>query len=127
MLFDTDVLIWIQRGNEAAAKMFQSALDRYLSVQSYMELLQCAPSKKHLKIMKDFLREFEVQLLPFNENIGHRAAIYIEEYSLASGIRAGDAVIAATAIEFDQILVTANAKHFKPIATLHLKILHPHK
>ena len=77
--------------------------------------------------MKDFLREFEVQLLPFNENIGHRAAIYIEEYSLASGIRAGDAIIAATAIEFDQILVTANAKHFKPIATLHLKILHPHK
>jgi len=42
MIFDTDILIWVQRGNEKAARLIEKTEDRYLSIQSYMELLQGA-------------------------------------------------------------------------------------
>jgi predicted nucleic acid-binding protein len=40
-------------------------------------------------------------------------------------MRAGDAIIAATAVENYIPLVTANKKHFKDIAGLELKIFTP--
>jgi len=125
MLFDTDVLIWSQKGNHHAAKLIENDSSRHLSVQSYMELLQCARNKNDLRIIREFLHDFEFTILPFTENIGHRAAIYIEEYSLSSGMRCGDAIIAATAVEENHILCTANQKHFKTIKDLQLKILKP--
>jgi len=45
MLFDTDVLIFVQRGNVKAAALVESAEHRYISTQTYMELLQCAKNK----------------------------------------------------------------------------------
>ncbi len=64
-------------------------------------------------------------VLPLTENIGHRALIYIEEYTLSSGLRAGDAIIAATAIENNMTLVSSNAKHFRVIKDLKLKVFKP--
>ena len=125
MLFDTDILIWIQKGNQKAAKMFEEADVRYISLQTYMELLQCAPSKKHLRVIKSFLNTFNVTVLPLTEEIGHRAAVYVEEYTCAYGVRAGDALIAATASEHELVLVTSNEKHFKPIQSLQLKVFKP--
>ena len=63
--------------------------------------------------------------LSLSENIGHRALIYIEEYSLSHGLRAGDAIIAATAAENNLTLVSGNAKHFRPIKELKLKVFRP--
>lgn len=50
---------------------------------------------------------------------------YIEEYTLSSGLRAGDAIIAATAVENNMTLISSNAKHFKPIKELKLKVFRP--
>ena len=125
MLFDTDIFIWVQRGNVKAAKLMETVEERSLSVQTYMELLQGAQNKKqHLQI-KDFLMTFNFRVLPFTENIGHRACVYLEEYTLSSGIRAGDAIVAATATENNLTLVSSNAKHFRPIKELKLKIFKP--
>lgn len=125
MLFDTDILIWIQRGNPKAAKCLSEENERKISVQTYMELFQCAQSKEQHRIVKDFLHEFDFQVIPFTENIGHRAAIYIEEYTLSSGLRAGDALVAATAVENNLTLATSNKKHFKSIHDLNLFIFSP--
>jgi len=125
VLFDTDIFIWAQRGNAKAAQCFQKADTRSLSVQTYMELLQCAQNKEQHLLVKDFLSECGFGILPLTENIGHRAAIYIEEYGLSSGLRAGDAIIAATATENNLELMTSNLKHFRSIQDLKLKPFRP--
>ena len=125
MIFDTDIFVWTQRGNEKAAKLMEKAQDKYLSVQTYMELLQCAKNKTQHKHIKDFLSSFGFTALPLTENIGHRASIYIEEYTLSSNLRSGDAIIAATAVENNLPLVSSNVKHFKAIKELQLKVFKP--
>lgn len=125
MLFDTDILIWVQRGNPKAASLVDQTSDRQISVQTFMELLQGAQSKNQQVQTKKFLQEYDFEVLPFTERIGHRASIYVEEYSLASGLRAGDAVIAATAVESSLVLSTANRKHFRAINELQLRIFKP--
>jgi predicted nucleic acid-binding protein len=125
MIFDTDIIIWMQRGNEAAAEWIDSAEVRYISIQSYMELIQNADNKRRLREIRDFISEFNFTILPLTERIGHRASIYVEEYSLSNGIQAGDAIIAATAKENNLTLASANAKHFKPIKDLDLKVFKP--
>lgn len=129
MLFDTDIFIWIQRGNIKAARLIEKEDERLLSVQSYMELLQCAQNKKQNDNIKSFLKDFGFHVLPLSEreNIGHRAAIYIEEYSLPHGLRAGDAIIAATATENNAMLCSSNVKHFQAIKELKLKSFKPWK
>ena len=125
MLFDTDILIWIQKGNAKAANLVTNENSRYISIQTYMELFQCARSKKEHKIVRNFLQEMEFIVLPFTENIGHRAAVYIEEYTLSSGLRSGDAIIAATSIENNLVLSTGNQKHFKAIKDIQIKVFRP--
>jgi len=99
--------------------------ERYLSVYSYIELLQSAKNKQQHDYTNDFLSSFGFVVLPLSENIGHRALIYIQEYALSHGLRAGDAIIAATAAENIMTLVSSNAKHFKRIKELKLKIFTP--
>jgi predicted nucleic acid-binding protein len=125
VIFDTDILIWVQRGNRNAARLIDSAEDRYLSIQSYMELLQGAKNKLQHKNVKDFISDFGFSVLPLSENIGHRALIYVEEYALSSGMRAGDAIIAATAVENNLTMVSSNAKHFKVVKELQLNVFKP--
>ena len=125
MIYDTDILIWVQRGNEKAAKLIDKDEDKYLSIQSYMELLQGAKNKAHHKYVKDFISEFQFSILPLTENIGHRALIYVEEHALSSNMRAGDAIITATAVENNMTLVSSNVKHFKVVKDLQLKAFKP--
>ena len=125
MLFDTDIFIWVQRGNSKAARLINRSEERYLSVYSYIELLQSAKNKQQHDYINDFLSSFGFVVLPLSENIGHRALIYIEQYTLSHGLRAGDAIIAATAAENKMTLVSSNAKHFKPIKKLKLKVFIP--
>ena len=121
MLFDTDLFIWMQRGNAKAARLVDQEEERLLSVQTYMELLQGAANRQQHQYVKGFLKDFGFRTLPLTENIGHRAAVYVEEYALSHALRAGDAIIAATATENDLTLCTSNAKHFRAVRDLRLR------
>jgi len=125
MIFDTDILIWVQRGNTRAADLIDKTKERFLSVQTYMELLQNAQDKGQHRLVRRFVADFGFTVLPLTENIGHRALVYVEEYGLASGMRAGDAIIAATATENGMSLSSGNAKHFRAVRELDLKIFKP--
>ena len=125
MLFDTDILIWIQRGNVKAAHLVDRTDERLISVQTFMELLQAARDKRQHAIIKRYLQDLSFSVLPLTENIGHRALVYVEEYGLSSGMRAGDAVVAATATESGLTLATGNARHFRPVKGLALRIFRP--
>ena len=125
MLFDTDILVWIQRGNHRAAALIDREEERCISVLTYMELLQGAREKRQHEYILDFLSEYGFRILPLSENIGHRAAIYIEEYSLSHGLRAGDAIIAATAADNHLTLCTSNLRHYRPIKELKLRVFRP--
>jgi hypothetical protein len=125
MIFDTDIFIWAQRGNEKAAKLFEKEEEKCLSVLTYMELLQNAKNKTQHKYTKDFLTVFGFMVLPLTENIGHRASIYVEEYTLSSSLGSGDAIIAATAVENNMVLASSNVKHFRVIKELQLKAFKP--
>lgn len=122
MIFDTDIFIWVQRGNSRAAALMEGTKDRFLSVQTYMELLQFAKDKQQQRLVKRFISDIRFTVLPLTENIGHRALVYVEEYGLSSGMRAGDAIIAATATENGMPLSTGNAKHFKSVKELELHV-----
>lgn len=124
MLFDTDVIIWLTRGNEKAARAVDGASQRYISIMSRMELLQGARDKAHLSRVESFIAEYDFVVLPLTDNIGHRALIYIEEYSLAHGLRANDAIIAATATENNLPLCSSNVKHYNSIKDLKFHPLH---
>lgn len=125
MIFDTDILIWIQRGHVRAADLVGGSLARKISLQSYLELIQYSKNKLQQAHTRAFLKEADFEILPLTENIGHRAVVYLEEYGLSSGLGAGDALIAATATEMGEVLCTSNGKHFRNIRELRLKIFRP--
>jgi predicted nucleic acid-binding protein len=125
MLFDTDILIWYLRANSKAAQAIENAVERSISVISYMELLQGARDKKEIKIIRDFLKDSGFSIIPLTENISHRASVYMEEYCLKVQMSLADALIAATATENNIQLYTGNNKHYKPVKELKLKIFKP--
>ena len=125
MIFDTDVVIWVFRGHEGAAKLVESIDDRQISIVTYMEFIQGVRNRQELKKIKDFLTDHAFQTLPLTENIGHRASVYMEEYTLKTALYLADALIAATAIEHHLILCTANRKHYHQINELNLEIFRP--
>ena len=49
----------------------------------------------------------------------------MEQYTLSSNMRSGDAIIAATAVENNMILASSNVKHFKVVGDLQLKLFKP--
>ncbi len=125
MIFDSDILIWLSRGNTKAAKLIDGAPERFVSILTRMEVLQGARDRAHLAQMNVFFKEYDFVVLPLTENIGHRALIYIEEFSLSHGLRATDAIIAATAAENNLSLASGNIKHYKAIKDLKFRPFHP--
>ena len=125
MLFDTDVLVWVLRGNLNAAKIVEASKDRHVSIVTYMELLHGARDRREVKKIKTFLNDLAFVMMPLSENIGHRASIYIEEYGLKVSMCMADALLAATAVESGHTLCTANRKHYSSIGELDLRVFRP--
>jgi len=125
MLFDTDLLIWVFRGNAKAARRIEESPARNVSVVTLMELLQGARDRREVRLIKKFLADLGFRTIPLSENIGHRAVIYMELHAPKSGLRLADALIAATAVENNFALLSGDLRHYRALADLNLVTFRP--
>ena len=125
MLIDTDVLIWMTRGHVGAATKLQNLLPWRISAVTYMELLQGCRNKQELARIKKGLAMCNTDVLPITEAISNKAMELVEQYALSHSLQLGDALIAATALEHDMAVLTANAKHFGAVDQLKLEAFKP--
>jgi predicted nucleic acid-binding protein len=119
VIFDTDVLIWVLRGNQKAAAIVLEEGARAISIVSSMELLQGARNKEDMAVIRKFLAGFEP--IPLSAEISYRAMLYVEQHTLRTSLSAMDALIAATAVERQQVFCSGNVKHYAGIEGLDLR------
>ncbi|MCZ6830126.1 MAG: type II toxin-antitoxin system VapC family toxin [Gammaproteobacteria bacterium] len=125
MQIDTDVLIWLFRGRNSAQRAIDKCQSVELSAITYMELVQGMRNKEEFRLLRQTIHECEWEILPLNENISHRATVYIENYALSHGLQLADALIVASAVECGSALMTANVKHYKVIPEVELARYRP--
>jgi predicted nucleic acid-binding protein len=113
MLIDTDVLIWCLRGNAKALKAVESLRDRSISQVTRMELVVGCRSKTEIRLLKRFLVDISINMIPISAEIGGRADVFLEEKHLSHGVGLADALIAATATIQGLPILTGNIKHFR--------------
>lgn len=109
------------RGHVGAATRLQTVSPWQISAETYMKLAQGCRNKSELNKIKKGLALCKTEVLAITEEISDRAMHLIERHALSHGIQLADALIAATAIEHELTVLTANAKHFKAITGLKLE------
>ena len=124
-LVDTDVLIWNFRGDRLAAQLLDAAPGVGLSSVTYMELVQGMRNKRELQRLRQALHYWQARVLPVTEGISARAVFLVEEFALSHSLQLADALIAATAIDHGEPLVTANDRHYRHIPDLEIELFRP--
>jgi predicted nucleic acid-binding protein len=125
MLVDTDVLIWHLRGYPQATRRLDELGALTLSAVSYLEVLQGMRNKAELVAVKKMLQHRAATLLLVSEAITQRAIELMEPLTLSHGLQMGDALIAATALEHQLPVLTANVKHFSAVKELKVEAFVP--
>lgn len=118
MLIDTDILIFSFRGNAKAIYLIDSLNEKFISIVTYMEILQGMRNKHELNKFIKYLDKYHFQVLPLNEEIGKNTLSLIQEYTLSHHMQMADALIASTAIFYDKTLISVNARHYQFIPNL---------
>jgi predicted nucleic acid-binding protein len=125
VVIDSDVLIWYLRGNRNAQNAINKNIPFKISVINYMELIQGMKDKRELKLLQKYLRKWSVEILQINESISTRAMFLVEAYFLSHTLEIEDAIIAATTLENQEVLLTANDKHYKFIPNIQITKFKP--
>ncbi len=125
MIIDTDVLIWYLRGNEKAYEIVEELHNFYLSVVTYMELVQGMRSKKELNKLRKALHIWNAKILYISEEVSAKAMFYVEQHFLSHSMQLADALIGATAIAYGVPILTGNDKHYKVMKNLQIKRFRP--
>ncbi|MBS0616803.1 MAG: type II toxin-antitoxin system VapC family toxin [Spirochaetes bacterium] len=125
MLIDSDVIIWSLRGNAKARNLIQAQVPFQISVVTYMEIVQGMRNTSELKIFVGQLKKWSVATIQIDRDISARAMLFVEDYFLSHKMLIADALIAATAIEMQETLLTANTKHYRHIKNLKMVSFRP--
>lgn len=126
MLLDSDVMIWAFRNEPAALLELARDEKPMMSVVTLMEVMQGVGSAAEQRATRTFIASFGIEIIPLSASIGDRAAKLIDQYAMGHGLRALDALIAATALELDLPLISGNRKHFAVIGKLNYTQFTPH-
>jgi len=125
MLIDTDVLIWYMKGNSQAFNIIENLSGFYMSVISYMELVQGMRNKIEFTELRKALRTWNTKILFVSEEISAKAMFYVEKHYLSHSLEIADALIAATAVANQLPILTGNDKHYKMIKELRVRQFRP--
>ena len=113
------------KGNENAYKTIESMPPFYISVITYMELIQGMRGKNELNSLRQALFDWDATILYISEEISAKAMFLVEEHFLSHSVQLADALIGATAVAYGLPLLTGNAKHYKVMKNLQLKKFQP--
>ena len=125
MLVDTDVLIWYLKGNENAYQVIENSSNFFISVVTYMELVQGMRNKKELNNLRKALHIWNAKILYISEEISAKAMFYVEQHFLSHSMQLADALIGTTAIAYGNPVLTGNDKHYKVLKDLRIKRFRP--
>ena len=125
LMIDSDVLIWYMRGNPKAYNVIEDQYGFFISVVSYMELVQGMQNKGELTLLRKTMRNWNAKILYINEDISTKAMFFVEQHFLSHSIVLADALIGATAISNGLKLLTSNIKHYKILKNIELEVFKP--
>lgn len=119
ILLDTTVIVNYLQGDTQTVIYFNNLPSiPTISIITEAEIYQGAKNNLELKKWGKFISN--LKLLPINPEISSQAIRLIKHFHLSHGLHILDALIAATAIENNYTIVTANIKHFQMIKELSL-------
>lgn len=105
-LIDSDVLLDFLDGFAAAARELARYSERCVSIISWMELMAGAKNHADEATRREFLTHFRI--LPLTEQVAEEAVVLRRKYRL----NLPDAIVWATAITENYLLVSRNRKDF---------------
>lgn len=117
-LIDTNIFIAILKGN-ATLKLFVENLACALDSTVYAELIQGSKTKAEVQKIEKYLSRFD--LIHFDKTISQKTLELLRTYSKSHNLMFGDAIIAATCLENNLILLTYNVKDFRFIKGLKIQ------
>ena len=124
-LVDTDIIINYLKGGRNAQDFFMSIIDEsalgFFSVITEAELLsgsRNADDESAIYSILDCMEPIEVE-----RNIAVTAGNLRQKYHARYRTELPDAIIAATAYEYDLVLTTANEKHFNMFKDIETKFI----
>jgi len=116
VLLDSNIIIYSTNPLYDSLQIFIAQNDCCVSLISKLEVLGFQNlQEKDKKILEDFFETAET-IVPISDEIIERAIQLRQQRKMSLG----DAIIAATALEYDLTLVTANTKDFNWITSLNI-------
>jgi len=117
IILDTDILIWVLRGNVEIKEKLEEAINE-TDGSLYITPIQIAEiyagiRKSEENITKGFLNSFNI--IPIDAEIGRLAGKFINQYRKSHSVEIADAIIAAASIVNSFKLWTLNKKHYPMI------------
>ena len=125
MIIDTDVIIWYMKGNQRAHEVIENSKNFFISVVTYMELVQGMRNKTELNHLRRALHVWNSNILYISEEISVKAMFFVEQNFLSHSIQLADALIGATAIAYGLPILTGNDKHYKILKDIQIKKFRP--
>ena len=125
IMIDSDVLIWYMRGNSKAYNTIEEQNGFFISVVTYMELVQGMQNKRELTLLRKTMRNWNAKILYINEDISTKAMFFVEQHFLSHSIVLANALIGATAISNGLKLLTSNIKHYKILKNIEIEVFKP--
>ena len=110
-LIDTDVLINYLRGYPDSVSYVEAQQGRLLiSVVTVAELYAGIREGSERSRLERFLRAFDI--IPLDQRLAVQGGLYRRDYSKSHNVGLADALIAATATQWQVPFVTLNRRHF---------------